>query len=94
MRVLRQDTDWAALQVRGLVWLALPKTVSTKETWYGAGIFGQICMFGLYVTLFCWRIKQLCLHSDTRTESKREGVREPLEASGLSMADLLAFFHP
>lgn len=33
-------------------------------------------------------------HSDKRTESKREENIQPVEVSGLSMANLLAFFHP
>lgn len=33
-------------------------------------------------------------HSDMRTESKREKGIQPVEVSGLSMANLLAFFYP
>lgn len=33
-------------------------------------------------------------HSDMKAESKREKDIQPMEMSGLSMANLLAFFHP
>lgn len=62
-------------------------------------VWGWYIWANMYIWTVCHTLlledkATVCLHSDTRTESMREGVSEPLEASGLSMADLLAFFHP